>query len=135
MGDKHIPFENHPDGCLCARCKSTYKVPGELNKTNIIDHIIAVGEVLEELSKKPPVPSEGRYFLIESIDTILFTCPIRKCGGHPCGGILAPGVAIEQTFSGEGDFGPDDDGTMSPGGPGKLIQVAKCPRCGASFKL
>lgn len=47
---------------------------------------------------------------------------------------LTPGKAIAQTFtSGMSDFGGADDCvTMSPGGPGRLIDCLKCRWCGWS---
>lgn len=53
------------------------------------------------------------------------TC--RKCGGE-----LAPGIAIENTLTGVGDFGAHDVVTLSPGGPGRLAYVLKCKGCGYS---
>jgi hypothetical protein len=51
----------------------------------------------------------------------------RKCGAP-----MQPGVAFAQTYSGSGDFGRDDVVTMSPGGPGRLIECLKCSGCGWS---
>ncbi|MDO4795555.1 MAG: hypothetical protein Q4A28_06395 [Brachymonas sp.] len=55
-----------------------------------------------------------------------------------CGASMRHGIAIEQTYTaGEPDF-PSDRGdpnaivTLSPGGPGKLIECLKCPQCGWS---
>ena len=53
------------------------------------------------------------------------TC--RKCGSP-----MAPGIALANTMTGTGDFGRDDVVTMSPGGPGKLIDCDKCTACGWS---
>lgn len=51
-----------------------------------------------------------------------------------CGGAMRPGVAIEQTYSaGAPDFPGDTHGvTMSPAGPGQLIDCSKCEACGWS---
>lgn len=51
-----------------------------------------------------------------------------------CGTELVPGKAIEQTWTpGVPDFpGCYDLVTMSPGGPGRLIDCLKCPQCGWS---
>lgn len=57
---------------------------------------------------------------------------------HPtckrCGGLMSPSVAMQQTFtSGSPDFPGDLTGiTLSPGGPGKLIECLKCDKCGWS---
>lgn len=51
----------------------------------------------------------------------------RKCGSP-----MAPGIALANTMTGTGDFGRDDVVTMSPGGPGKLIDCDKCTACGWS---
>lgn len=52
-----------------------------------------------------------------------------------CGGKMAPGVAIGQTATGS----PDELGgyvvTVSPAGPGKLIDCLKCSGCGHSVSV
>lgn len=50
-----------------------------------------------------------------------------------CGGAMAPGKAIAQTWTGLPDF-PNDQRctTISPGGSGKLIDCVKCTKCGWS---
>lgn len=46
---------------------------------------------------------------------------------------MKAGVAIAQTFTGIGDFRDNDDvATISPGGPGEIVAVFKCPACGHS---
>ena len=48
---------------------------------------------------------------------------------------MYPGKALAQTLTGSGDFHDDDDVvTLSPGGPGKLIDCWKCPQCGRSVE-
>lgn len=70
-------------------------------------------------------------------------CTCERCylGGAPicrkCGGAMKPGKAMWQTFIGAPDF-PGDKGTelgctISPGGPGKLIDCMKCEQCGWSL--
>lgn len=50
-----------------------------------------------------------------------------------CGGPMAPGQAIAQTYTGLPDFPGDEHAvTVSPGGPGKLVDVLKCSACGWS---
>lgn len=51
-----------------------------------------------------------------------------------CFAKLYPGVAIGQTYKqGLPDFPGDSRGqTLHTGGPGKLIDVLKCPQCGYS---
>lgn len=51
-----------------------------------------------------------------------------------CGGIMRPGIAMGQTFSaGTPDFpGEDSCITMSPGGPGRVVDCMKCESCGWS---
>lgn len=55
-----------------------------------------------------------------------------------CGATMVSGIAIEQTYtSGMPDWPgdePDAVVTMSPGGPGKVINCMKCPECGHSVK-
>lgn len=44
------------------------------------------------------------------------------------------GIAIEQTYTGIGDFSQSDAVcTVSPGGSGKIISVMKCQKCGHSI--
>ena len=49
-----------------------------------------------------------------------------------CNGEMKPGKAIEQTYTGIPDFIGGDVVTMSPGGPGRLIDCMKCVECGWS---
>jgi ribosomal protein S26 len=50
-----------------------------------------------------------------------------------CGGTMQPGKAIEQTLTGIPDFVGDKYAvTVSPGGPGELIDCIKCVECGYS---
>ncbi len=49
-----------------------------------------------------------------------------------CGGPMRPGKAIAQTWGGSPDFIGGEVVTMSPGGPGRLIDCLKCARCGWS---
>lgn len=50
--------------------------------------------------------------------------PLPVC--RKCGGTMRPGIAIAQTF----DCG--DEGTCSPGGPGRVVECMKCANCGWS---
>ena len=51
-----------------------------------------------------------------------------------CGGTMRPGIAMGQTYTaGTPDFGPDGEvRTFSAGGPGEVVQVRKCTKCGHS---
>lgn len=49
-----------------------------------------------------------------------------------CGGKMAPGKAIAQTCTGMPDFPGGDVLTLSPGGPGRLVECLKCQKCGHS---
>ena len=50
-----------------------------------------------------------------------------------CGGEMWPGKAMAQTLVGIPDFPGDDHAvTLSPGGPGRLVDCMKCDRCGWS---
>jgi hypothetical protein len=53
---------------------------------------------------------------------------IQQC--KKCGADMQPGQAIAQTFTGSRDLG--EVCTVSPGGPGRLIDCSKCPECGWS---
>jgi len=53
-----------------------------------------------------------------------------------CGGTMLAGKAISQTLVGSPDFPGDIRGvTMSPGGPGELMDCLKCEKCGWSITL
>jgi len=58
-----------------------------------------------------------------------------KC--KKCGGEIIPGQALLQTFASVmPDFPGDKVGiTLSPGGPGELVDVLKCRDCGHSFTI
>ena len=58
-------------------------------------------------------------------------CPRCKIGK------MSEGKAIEQTWLvGIGDFNDSEVGmTMSPGGPGRLIDCLKCDLCGHSIRI
>jgi hypothetical protein len=49
-----------------------------------------------------------------------------------CCGEMKPGKAIEQTWHGEPEWPGDTLCTMSPSGPGRLIDCLKCEKCGFS---
>lgn len=69
-------------------------------------------------------------------------CPLCGGSGHVddvrrckhCNTPMTPGIAIEQTYTGAPDFPGGEVVTMSPGGPGKLIECLKCPQCGWSVR-
>ncbi len=50
-----------------------------------------------------------------------------------CGGEMKPGKALAQTVTGIPDLG--EVVTLSPGGPGKLIDCLKCAECGHSVGI
>lgn len=58
---------------------------------------------------------------------------LRYC--KKCGGMMAKGKAIAQTFTGLPDFADGAVVTVSPGGKGKLMDCAKCVECGWSVSL
>lgn len=51
-----------------------------------------------------------------------------------CGGLMKPGIALEQTYTGSPDFPGGEVVTMSPGGPGRLVECMKCRECGWSVR-
>lgn len=55
-----------------------------------------------------------------------------------CGGVLRPGIALDQTWVGHPDFHGDTGNeigcTMTHGGAGAMIAVMKCEGCGHSVK-
>ena len=55
----------------------------------------------------------------------------KKC--KKCSGEMKEGVAIQNTLTGLPDFHGDKHAvTLSPGGPGRLIDCMKCSACGWS---
>lgn len=60
------------------------------------------------------------------LDSELATC-------RQCGGAMLPGIALAQTVTGSPDFvGDDAVVTLSPGGPGRMVDCLKCENCGWS---
>lgn len=59
---------------------------------------------------------------------------MKKTVCKKCMVVMRPGKAIQQTYSvGAPDFPGDHEVvTVSAGGPGKLIDCLKCPKCGHS---
>lgn len=130
----------------------------ELYPVNFIDDIVKeIKEVLTPMSKSQQkricVQSECYYrdvleaelkeyrdmmkahpeirLMLRQEERIKNHCP--KCKD----GTLRPGVAMDQTWtSGIPDFPGSDINsrgqTFSPGGPGKMIKVLKCDKCGFS---
>lgn len=54
----------------------------------------------------------------------------RHC--RKCNGLMQPSKAIDQTYTGSPDFIGGAVVTMSPGGPGRLVDCMKCEACGWS---
>lgn len=52
-----------------------------------------------------------------------------------CGSPMEPGIAIEQTYDGTPDFQGHEVVTLSPGGPGRVVECMKCPACGWSVTV
>lgn len=50
-----------------------------------------------------------------------------------CGGDMKPGKAIQQTWGGTPEWEGDTIYTMSPEGPGVLVDCLKCEKCGRSI--
>lgn len=55
----------------------------------------------------------------------------RHC--RKCAGDMKPGKAIQETYTGAPDFIGGAVVTMSPGGPGRLVDCLKCSICGWSI--
>lgn len=93
----------------------------------------AMAAVLIELRDTVTHEHESKEAFIARVRAILSADPdLRLC--KRCGGIMHPGIAIGQTWSaGVPDFpGQDTCITMSPGGPGRVIDCMKCEACGWS---
>jgi len=52
-----------------------------------------------------------------------------------CNGLMAEGVAIQETLTGVPDFPGGAVATVSPGGPGRLVPCMKCQKCGHSLSV
>ena len=93
----------------------------------------AMAAVLIELRDTVTHEHESKEVFIARVRAILGKDPdLRLC--KRCGGIMRPGIAMGQTWSaGIPDFpGQDTCITMSPGGPGRVIDCMKCEACGWS---
>ena len=93
----------------------------------------AMAAVLIELRDTVTHEHESKEAFIARVRAILGKDPdLRLC--KRCGGIMRPGIAMGQTWSaGIPDFpGQDTCITMSPGGPGRVIDCMKCETCGWS---
>lgn len=71
-----------------------------------------------------------RDALINAENTLERVFDVMVC--RKCGAPMQQGVAIAQTLTGMPDFIGGESCTVSPGGPGKLIECSKCPECGWS---
>lgn len=93
----------------------------------------AMAAVLIELRDIVTHDHEDKAAFIARVRGILGTDPdLRLC--KRCGGIMHPGIAMGQTWrAGIPDFpGQDTCITMSPGGPGRVVDCMKCEACGWS---
>ena len=93
----------------------------------------AMAAVLIELRDTVTHEHDSKEAFIARVRAILSKDPdLRLC--KRCGGIMRPGIAMGQTWSaGIPDFpGQDACITMSPGGPGRVIDCMKCEACGWS---
>ena len=61
------------------------------------------------------------------LDRMVGDAACRRCGGK-----MKPSKAIAQTYGGSPDFPGGTVVTMSPEGPGKMIDCLKCEKCGHS---
>lgn len=55
----------------------------------------------------------------------------RHC--RKCNGDMKPSKAMQETYTGRSDFIGGAVVTMSPGGPGRLVDCLKCSICGWSI--
>lgn len=80
------------------------------------------------------VASHGQEFVEEMAGVLAQPLQSNTLVCRKCAGNMKTGQAMAQTFSaGRPDFPGDAHGvTMSPGGPGKLIECLKCEVCGWS---
>lgn len=93
----------------------------------------ALAAVLIELRDIVTHEHESKETFIARVRAVLGKDPdLRLC--KRCGGIMRPGIAMGQTWNaGIPDFpGQDACITMSPGGPGRVIDCMKCEACGWS---
>jgi len=93
----------------------------------------AVDRLVAYIGANGEISSSHEYasLLLDSIyacDKFMSAAPSpgEKC--RKCGSGMKPGKALDQTFH------TSREGTMSPGGPGVLIDCMKCVSCGWSVK-
>ncbi|WP_448510089.1 hypothetical protein [Immundisolibacter sp.] len=94
----------------------------------------AMAAVLIELRDIVTHDHEDKAAFIACVRGILGTDPdLRLC--KRCCGIMRPGITMGQTWiAGIPDFpGQDACITMSPGGPGRVVDCMKCEACGWSL--
>lgn len=73
----------------------------------------------------PQWTTEEKERLADALQFVTEKC--RRCGGQ-----MRRGKAIAQTFDGVPDFPGGEVVTISPSGPGRLIDCLKCSTCGHS---
>lgn len=91
-------------------------------------------EAIRYLATPDTYPGGEVFGMPVVVDTRLPPGTVRLCGPCPkCAGLMSPGQAIQQTYTGIPDFpGDPTPVTVSPGGPGKLVDCLKCVKCGHS---
>lgn len=98
----------------------------------VLEALRAAWDFIENVSEDDPNRSEKFFALRERVRGALPSpAPPGSC--VRCNTMLEPGKAMENTLVGIPDFiGDPYPVTVSPGGPGKLIDCLKCPTCGYS---
>lgn len=101
-----------------------------LQRNRIVCQIAFLQEVAPELPHEWQRVGLGEvaHVLQWVLEGLPSTCP-------RCPGTMLPGKALAQTFSGTPDFPGHEVVTISPGGPGELVDCLKCNICGHSVSV
>lgn len=103
-------------------------VPGAILAVNALcDEVERLRAAIRETLDENGHLADGPVCTLSELKRALNIQTCRKCGGD-----MKPGLAMGQTVTGMPDFIGGEVCTVSPGGPGKLIECSKCEECGWS---
>lgn len=92
----------------------------------------AAWNFIENVSEDDPNRSEKFFELRVQVRGAL-PAPVQPGYCYKCNTLMKQGQALESTLVGFPDFPGDPyPVTVSPGGPGRLVECLKCPTCGHS---
>lgn len=98
----------------------------------VLEALRAAWYFIENVSEDDPNRSEKFFALREQVRGAL-PAPVPPGSCYKCNVPLVAGKAMESTLTGIPDFPGDPyPVTVSPGGPGRLVDCLKCSECGHS---